>query len=124
VPAHRVRPAVQRILDAITEAPAWVRNARMDFLAANRLGYALYSPMITSPVQPANNARFTFLDPRSRDFYPDWERAANDHVAMLRTEAGRNPYDRAPPTGPDRPPPAQEINRRGRVRRAGRTVHR
>jgi transcription regulator MmyB-like protein len=37
----RIRPGVQRILDAITGAPAWVRNDRMDFLAANRLGYAL-----------------------------------------------------------------------------------
>lgn len=24
----------------MTGAPAWVRNGRMDFLAANRLGYA------------------------------------------------------------------------------------
>ena len=94
-PARRVRPAVQRILDSMVGAPAWVRNGRMDFLSANRLGYALYSPMITSPIGPANNARFTFLDPRAQDFYPDWERAANDHVAMLRTEAGRSPYDRA-----------------------------
>jgi len=91
---HRIRPGVQRILDSMTSAPAWVRNARMDFLAANRLGLALYHPMITSAVRPVNNARFTFLDPCSREFYPDWERAANDLVAMLRTEAGRNPFDK------------------------------
>jgi hypothetical protein len=30
----------------------------------------------------------------SVDYFPDWERAANDIVANLRTEAGRNPYDR------------------------------
>jgi transcriptional regulator with XRE-family HTH domain len=60
---QRIRPGVQRILDAITGAPAWVRNGRMDFLAANRLGYALYSPLIASPARPANNARFVFLDP-------------------------------------------------------------
>jgi hypothetical protein len=36
-----------------------------------------------------------FLDPRSADFYIDWERAASDIVAILRAEAGRNPYDRA-----------------------------
>jgi hypothetical protein len=28
------------------------------------------------------------------DFYGDWERAANDTVAILRSEAGRDPYDR------------------------------
>ena len=89
-----VRPSIQRMLDAMTEAPAWVRNARHDFLAGNRLGYALYSDMFTDPVRPANNARFVFLNERSKTFFPDWERAADDIVAMLRTEAGVNPYDR------------------------------
>ena len=94
-PPQRVRPGVQRMLDAMTGAPAWVRNGRMDFLAGNRLGYALYSEMFTDPVRPANNARFVFLNPRSMEFFVDWERAANDIVAILRAEAGRNPYDRA-----------------------------
>jgi transcriptional regulator with XRE-family HTH domain len=92
---QRVRPSVQRILDAMTSAPAWVRNGRMDFLAANRLGYALYSELMNSPAGPPNNARFVFLDPHSADFYLNWERAATDIVAILRAEAGRNPYDRA-----------------------------
>jgi transcriptional regulator with XRE-family HTH domain len=91
---HTVRPSVQRLLDAMTDAPAWVRNARHDFLAANRLGYALYSEMFTDPARPANNARFVFLNERSKAFFPDWERAADDIVAMLRSEAGVNPYDR------------------------------
>ena len=92
---QRIRPSVQRILDAMTGAPAWVRNGRMDFLAANRLGQALYSDLINSPAGPPNNARFTFLDPCATRFYLDWERAASDIVAILRAEAGRNPYDRA-----------------------------
>jgi hypothetical protein len=91
---QRVRPGVQRILDTMTDAPADVRNGRRDILAANRLGYALYSDMYIDPVRPANVARFVFLSPRARAFFPDWERAANDIVANLRTEAGRNPYDR------------------------------
>jgi hypothetical protein len=45
-------------------------------------------------VRPANNARFVFLNPRSRDFYVDWEQGANDLVAILRGTAGRNPDDR------------------------------
>jgi transcriptional regulator with XRE-family HTH domain len=92
--AQRVRPNVQRVLDLVA-APAWVRNARHDLLAANRLGYALYSELLTDPVSPPNNARYVFLNPRSRDFFIDWERAADDIVAMLRSEAGRNPYDKA-----------------------------
>jgi hypothetical protein len=85
---------VQRILDAMTDAPALVQNGRLDILAANRLGHALYSELYIDPGRPVNHARFTFLDPRAHDFYPDWDRAANDGVALLRAEAGRNPYDR------------------------------
>jgi transcriptional regulator with XRE-family HTH domain len=91
--SQSVRPAVQRILDAMG-TPAVARNARVDYLAANQLGRALYAPLFESREQPANSARFTFLDPAAADFYPDWERVASDLVAHLRSEAGRNPYDR------------------------------
>ena len=84
---------MQRILDQIA-APAIVRNARLDYLGANALGRALYAPVFDSREQPANSARFTFLDPAAADFYPDWERVATELVAHLRSEAGRNPYDR------------------------------
>ena len=50
--------------------------------------------MFESPEQPANSARFTFLDSAAREFYPDWERLASELVATLRSQAGRNPYDR------------------------------
>jgi hypothetical protein len=91
---QRVRPGVQRILDAMTGAPAFVRNGRMDLLAANQLGRALYAEHFASPAQPANSARYIFLDPRAPAFYRDWDRVASDAVAILRTEAGRSPYDR------------------------------
>src|SRR5437870_4085563 len=91
---QRVRLSVQRVLDAITAAPAFVRNGRMDILAANRLGYAFYSQHFDSPHRPANSARFIFLDPRATDFYVDWEQVATDAVAILRSEVGRDPYDR------------------------------
>ena len=89
-----VRPVVQQVLDSITDAPAWVRNARHDHLAHNQLGRALYSPVLTDPRRPANSARFVYLDPASQDFFVDWERAADDIAAMLRSEAGRHPHDR------------------------------
>src|SRR6266568_1442751 len=53
-----VTASVQQVLDAITDAPAWVRNARHDMLAANRLARALYAPLLADPRRPANNARF------------------------------------------------------------------
>ncbi len=89
-----VRPAVQQVLDAITDAPAWVRNARHDILATNRLGRALYAPVLADPRRPANTTRFVYLDPAAREFFVDWDRIANDAAAMLRLEAGRNPHDR------------------------------
>ena len=92
--AHRVRPGVQRVLDAMTGAPAIVRNGRSDYVAANRLGRALYAPVFDSPAGAPNSARFAFLDPRAADFYADYDRTARDLVAVLRAEAGRNPYDK------------------------------
>lgn len=91
---QQVRPSVRRILDSMATTPAYVRNARLDILAANQLGAALFAQVLTSPARPVNNARFLFLDPAAREFYPDWERQAQDVVAMLRTEAGRSPHDK------------------------------
>jgi transcriptional regulator with XRE-family HTH domain len=93
--APQVRPSVARVLEQMTDIPAWVGNGRGDVLAANLLAEALYAPMFDEPVRPANHARFIFLSPRARDFWRDWDRIASDTVAMLRTEAGRDPYDKA-----------------------------
>jgi transcriptional regulator with XRE-family HTH domain len=89
----RVRPVVQRLLDQI-DAPAIVSSVHGDYLAANALGRALYAPVFDSPEQPANSARFTFLDPAAVDFYPDWDKVADELVAHLRSVAGQFPHDR------------------------------
>ena len=90
-PQARIRPSVHRILDSMTTTAAFVRNGRLDVLAANALGRALYSPAFDDPARPVNLARFNFLDPRARDFYPDWDGSADTSVALLRTEVGRDP---------------------------------
>ena len=87
------RPSLQWMLDSFTEGPAFVRNGRMDLLLANPLAEALYDEIRAVPGQPRNLARYNFLDPASRRFYPDWELAADTAVAILRTEAGRDPYN-------------------------------
>ena len=84
---------MQRVLDAITGAPAWVHNDRLDFLAANRLGYALYSEMFTDVGPVINSARFVFLNARSHGFYSTGSTSPKTRVAILRGAAGRNPYD-------------------------------
>jgi transcriptional regulator with XRE-family HTH domain len=91
---QRVRPTVQRVLDSMSGTPAFVLNRRLDILAANDLGFALYSPIYADPVRPPSNARFIFLDPHATEFFRDWDKIANDTVALLRAEAGRDPYDR------------------------------
>jgi transcriptional regulator with XRE-family HTH domain len=94
-PKPRVRPSVQRVLDSMTTAPAYVRNRRLDVLAANRLGRALMSPVFAQSSESPNLARFLYLDPGAVEFYRDWERMAEDTVALLRTEAGIEPHDKA-----------------------------
>jgi transcriptional regulator with XRE-family HTH domain len=89
----RVRPMVQRIIDSLDGIPAYVRNGRLDILAANQLGAALYSELLADPIQPPNLARFIFLNPAAGDFFTDWAGIANDAVAILRAKAGQDPYD-------------------------------
>jgi transcriptional regulator with XRE-family HTH domain len=93
--AKVIRPALQQILDAITDAPAWIRNGRFDVLAANRMSRALYAPLFADSRRPPSSARFVFLDPAAKEFFVDWDRAADDIAAVLRSEAGRNPHDKA-----------------------------
>ncbi|MFE4727118.1 helix-turn-helix transcriptional regulator [Microbacterium sp. NPDC056736] len=88
-----VRPAVRQVLDAFTEAPAWVRNGRHDILAANLLARALYSPVFDDPRRPVNTTRFAYLNPAARDFWRDYDQITHDSAAMLRMEAGRSPHD-------------------------------
>jgi transcriptional regulator with XRE-family HTH domain len=91
---QRVRPEVQWTLDAITGAAAFVGNERLDLLAANQLGHALFSELYAAPARPVNTARFVFLDPRAEASYGDWDRVATESVAILRSAAGRDPYNR------------------------------
>jgi transcriptional regulator with XRE-family HTH domain len=92
--AQQVRTTVQRVLDSMVASPAFVLNGRLDVLAANALGRALFSPMYADPISPPNTARFVFLDPQATAFFRAWDNVANDTVAVLRAEAGRHPYDR------------------------------
>lgn len=88
------RPPLRWVLHSIT-SPAIIRNGRMDLLATNHLGRAMHASVYGSePGDPPNFARYTFLYDDSRRFYPDWDTAADTCVAILRTEAGRDPHDK------------------------------
>lgn len=87
-----VTEAVQQVIDSMT-VPADVQNARMDLIAANDLGRALYPGPFSMTGRP-NFARFAFLDSRAADFYGDYDGARNFTVSVLRAAAGRDPLDR------------------------------
>jgi transcriptional regulator with XRE-family HTH domain len=93
-PAQQVRPSVARMLQGMTEVPAFVQNGRLDVLATNPLARALYAPVFADAARPANLARFTFLSPQARTLWGNWTGVADDTVALLRTEAGRDPFDK------------------------------
>ena len=87
------RPSLQWALDAVVDGIAFVRDQHQDLLATNSLARAFYSPVIGDGGRTPNLARFQFLDPASRDFYPDWELFAEMCVGIMRAAAGRDPHD-------------------------------
>lgn len=94
-PPKALAPQLQAVLDALVGVPALVRSPNLDVIATNPLARALYSMLCTDTRQAPNLARFTFLDPRARQFWRHWDQVADDFTAHMRTAAGANPYDRA-----------------------------
>ncbi|MBE8476009.1 helix-turn-helix transcriptional regulator [Streptomyces justiciae] len=92
-PTSPITASVQQVLDSMS-VPAVVQNGRLDVLAANDLGRALYTDLFPASKQPPNFARYVFLDPRAEAFYDDLEEAKNLLVAILRATAGRDPLDK------------------------------
>ena len=91
--AQQVSPGLQQTIDAMSTVPVFVQNGRLDAVATNLLGRALFSEMFDG-TRPMNAARFVFLDPKAQTFYQDWEANTRQIVSILRAEAGRSPYDR------------------------------
>jgi len=91
-PEHR--KSLQQLLSAFTDGIAVVRDQRQNILATNSLARAFYTSVIGDGSGLPNLARFQFLDPESRNFYPDWDLFAGMCVAVMRADAGRDPHDR------------------------------
>jgi transcriptional regulator with XRE-family HTH domain len=92
--AGRIRQSVHGVLAGFT-LPAYVRDSELNILAANDVCVALYGDVLTPERLPLNLARFVFLDPRSTEFFGSWSTIADDVVASLRREVGRNPISRS-----------------------------
>src|SRR5215207_9674638 len=90
---HPAQPAMDA---GITTAPAIVGNDRLDFLAANQLGRAMYSDLLLDPSAAPNFARHIFLDSSARRFYPNWDQARPRRRQPA--NGGRERPPRQPPT--------------------------
>ncbi len=91
--SQRVRPAMRRLLEQLTETPALVLGRRMDVLAWNPMASALYTDFDRIPADQRNYVRLLFTEPAVRTLHVDWEDAARTAVASLRMEAGHDPDD-------------------------------
>ncbi|WKK23878.1 helix-turn-helix transcriptional regulator [Streptomyces olivoreticuli] len=92
-PRARVSPLLQRVLDSMDRFPAFVTNHRLDVVAWNGLGAELTGGLDDPDRRDRNNARYLFLDPASREVFPEWEDRAAESVGQLRVAAGRYPDD-------------------------------
>ncbi|WP_394941558.1 helix-turn-helix transcriptional regulator [Psychromicrobium sp. YIM B11713] len=88
------RPGTLRLIESMTDVPALLLGKRSEVLAWNELGHALVGSHLdfADPQEPAsrpNLTRMLFLDPRTRDLYPQWRLEASRAVASLRLLSGR-----------------------------------
>ncbi|WP_069866686.1 helix-turn-helix domain-containing protein [Streptomyces malaysiensis] len=93
------RPATRRLIAAMDGVPAVVLDLRFDVLAWNPLGHALIAGHLPAdaPERPGarpNTQRMLFLDPHTRELYPDRKGEARRAVSSLRVVAGAHPDDR------------------------------
>lgn len=91
--AQRVRPAVRRLLEQLTETPCLVVGKRMDILAWNQASTALYTDFARFPAARRNYVSLMLTDPAFRALHLEWEHDARDVVAALRMEAAADPHD-------------------------------
>ena len=94
-PLPQVTAGVHQLIDAMEDVPALVMNRLSEAVASNRLGRALFPDLFEAGKPPMSHARYLFLDPRSRIFYPDWEISARESVSAMRLIAGQDPGDKA-----------------------------
>lgn len=90
---QRVPAGLRQLLNALSDAPAYVLGRRGDILAWNALAAALLGDFGRLAPEERNLARLVFLDETARCLYADWEFKAKGTVGLLRFDAGRHPGD-------------------------------
>jgi transcriptional regulator with XRE-family HTH domain len=83
-----------RLVEAITDRPAFVIDQRMDITSWNDMTCELLVDLESLPPHHRNLSWLLFLNPQVRSRSPEWGDAARQNVALLRGGAGRHPNDR------------------------------
>ena len=90
---QRLRPTIQRLVDSMHGAPAVVLNGRLE-ISPPTLSDAPFLTRVRRPRRRPQQRPVRLPRPRAKTFFRDWDTVANDTVAILRAEAGRDPHDR------------------------------
>ena len=84
-----ILPDILRLMSSWSGVPAFVRNERLDVVAANPLATALSASFAPG----VNLARFAFLDLAPRTSAENWSEMAGQVVAVLRASANEHRND-------------------------------
>ncbi len=84
-----VAPELVRLMDGMSDVPAFLVGAAQDILAANAMARELYRGF----ARYDNLLRMIFLDPYARSFYGDWDAASRLAVSNLRASSSQFPAD-------------------------------
>ena len=89
-PTERTSPTLRRLIDNLGPNPAYLLGRRWDYLAWNRAASALFGDFALVPRATRNHVWLTFMDPRRREMFPDWERASRLLAAKFRADSARH----------------------------------
>src|SRR5215470_7269321 len=87
--AEGVTPRLQRVLDALTLSPAYVKTSTWDIVAWNRAASVVLADYAALTADERNGLRLVFLNPRVRAAMANWESDARFVVAAFRADIAR-----------------------------------
>ena len=88
-PADPVTPRLQRVLDAMTCSPAYVKTSTWDVVAWNHASTAVLHDYGSMAPDQRNIMRLMFCDPQVRAAQTDWDGVARFVVAAFRAGVAR-----------------------------------
>ncbi|MDR3494925.1 MAG: helix-turn-helix transcriptional regulator [Ancalomicrobiaceae bacterium] len=87
--ADGITPRLQRVLDALTFSPAYIKTSTWDLVAWNRAAEVVLSAYGDIEPDKRNLIRHIFLGGHARQKMVHWERDARAVVALFRAEVAR-----------------------------------